>query len=76
MRIFVGNLSDLATASHLTHLFVKFGEVLSVDIMRDDINGHSLGFGFVEMDNVPGSIAIEQLDSCRFMNRYMDVNEA
>jgi RNA recognition motif-containing protein len=75
MRIFVGNLSDLATANHLSNLFVKFGAVLSVYIMEDDTSGHSLGYGFVEMDNVPGAMAIAELDSCRFMNRYMDVNE-
>ena len=76
MRIFVGNLNDLATARDLTAMFIKFGKVLSAYIMQDDINGHSLGYGFVEMDNVPGSMAIEQLDSCRFMDRYMDINEA
>ena len=75
MRIFVGNLSDLATANHLSNLFVRFGEVLSVYIMPDEINGHSLGYGFVEMENVAGAIAISELDCCRFMDRYMDVNE-
>lgn len=76
MRIFVGNLSERVTAIHLSSLFVKFGTVLSVYIGRDDTSGHSLGYGFVEMDNVPGAIAIEELDTCRFMNCYMDVNEA
>lgn len=75
MRIFVGNLSELTTADHLSGLFVKFGEVLSVYIMPDEVNGHSMGYGFVEMDNIAGAIAISELDSCRFMNRYMDVNE-
>lgn len=76
MRIFVGNLSELATAAHLSSLFVKFGDVVSVYIMSDEFSGHSLGYGFVEMDNTAGAMAVAELDSCRFMNRYMEVNEA
>lgn len=76
MRIFVGNLSDMATADHLSNLFVKFGEVLSVYIIPDENNGHSLGYGFVEMDEIPGAIAIAQLNCSQFMNRYLEVDEA
>lgn len=76
MRIFVGNLSDMATATHLSNLFVAFGDVLSVCIIPDEINGHSLGCGFVEMDDIPGAMAIAQLDSSQFMNRYIQVDEA
>jgi RNA recognition motif-containing protein len=76
MRIFVGNLSDMATATHLSNLFIKFGVVLSVYIMPNENNGHSLGYGFVEMDEVPGAMAIAQLDSSQFMNRYIEVDEA
>lgn len=76
MRIFVGNLSDMATATHLSNLFIKFGVVLSVYIMPNESNGHSLGYGFVEMDEVPGAMAIAQLDSSQFMNRYIEVDEA
>ena len=75
MRIFVGNLTEMVTASHLANLFIKFGTVLSAYIERDDTNGHSLGYGFVEMDRLSGAVAVAQLDSCRFMNCYMDVNE-
>lgn len=75
MRIFVGNLTEMVTATHLASLFIKFGAVLSAIIIRDDTTGHSLGYGFVEMDNLPGAIAVAQLDTCRFMNCYMDINE-
>lgn len=76
MNIFVGNLSQLTTARHLSVLFIQFGKVHAVKIIRDDITGHSMGIGFVEMDNQCGAIAIQQLDCMNFMNRYMEVKEA
>ncbi len=76
MHIFVGNLSSLTTREHLSRLFIKFGKVLSVKIETNTSTGHSLGFGYVEMDNIPGSIAIRELDSRNFMNHYLEVIEA
>lgn len=76
MNIFVGNLSDKTTSGHLSHLFIQFGKVLSVKIIRDSLTGRSLGYGFVEMDNRSGAMAIQQLDRMNFMNHYMEITEA
>jgi RNA recognition motif-containing protein len=76
MNIFVGNLNALVTSSHLSDLFVRFGKVSSVEIIRDAFTGRSLGFGYIEMDTTAGEMAIQQLDCINFMNRYMEVNEA
>lgn len=75
MRIFVGNLNEKVTSFHLIRLFITYGKVVSAYIMPDGTNGHSLGFGIVEMEDNNAAMAIEGLDSCRFMNRYMDVYE-
>lgn len=76
MRIFVGNLSEKVTSFHLITLFITYGKVSSAHIIPDDANGHSMGFGFVEMEDNCAAMAIEGLDSCRFMNSYMEVYEA
>jgi len=76
MRIFVGNLSEKVTVTHLVSLFVIYGKVNSAYITPDDMSGHSMGFGFVEMEDNSAAMAITALDSCRFMNRYMEVYEA
>ncbi len=75
MNIFVGNLNDVITARHLLQLFLPFGIVYSAQIIRDTITGHSLGYGFVEMDNRTGKIAINELNNLKFLNRYLEVEE-
>jgi RNA recognition motif-containing protein len=75
MRIFVGNLNDKVTSFHLTRLFITYGKVISAHIMPDGTDGHSLGFGIVEMEDNNAAMAIQGLDSSRFMNRYMEVYE-
>lgn len=76
MNIFVGNLSNRTTAQHLSELFLQFGQVISSKIVIDIITGHSRGFGFIEMDNRSGIVAIQKLNNMSFMNCHMKVNEA
>lgn len=75
MNIFVGNLNKKTTAHHLFQLFLQFGKVISVRIMMDNQTGHSLGCGYIEMDNQAGTVAIQNLHERFFMNTYMEVNE-
>ncbi len=75
MKIFVGNLSIMTTAKHLSALFIEFGKVFSVTITHDHPTGKSLGYGYVEMDAVPGKTAIRKLDNMNFMTRYLSINE-
>jgi len=75
MNIFVANLNKKTTARQLFQLFLQFGKVNSVRIVMDDETGHSLGCGYIVMDNKAGAMAIQNLHERCFMNCYMEVNE-
>ncbi|MHC4657967.1 MAG: RNA recognition motif domain-containing protein [Planctomycetota bacterium] len=49
MNIYVGNLSLETTEDDLRQAFAAFGQVRSVNIVRDRDGGESRGFGFVTM---------------------------
>jgi len=49
MNIYVGNLSAKTTEDDLRQAFTGFGQVRSVNIVRDGATGESRGFGFVSM---------------------------
>jgi len=49
MNIYIGNLSYGVNEDNLKSLFVEFGEVESVKVIKDRFTGRSKGFGFVEM---------------------------
>jgi len=49
INLFIGNLSRITTGEELAVLFARAGEVVSVDVMRDPINGISRGFAFIAM---------------------------
>jgi len=65
----------MTTAKHLSGLFFEFGKVISVTITRDHLTGKSLGYGYVEMDGIPGKTAIRKLDNMNFMTRFLNINE-
>lgn len=76
MNIYVANLNKKTTAHQLFQLFLQFGRVTSVRIVMDDNTGHSLGCGYIEMDDKKcGVSAIRNLHERFFMNAYMEVNE-
>jgi RNA recognition motif-containing protein len=47
MNIFVGNLTAAVTAEDLRRLFAGFGSVVEARIMKNTVNGKSLGYGHV-----------------------------
>ncbi|MFB0525250.1 MAG: RNA recognition motif domain-containing protein [Phycisphaerae bacterium] len=49
MNIYVANLSRETTEDDLRQAFEAFGQVRSVNIVRDGVTGESRGFGFVGM---------------------------
>ena len=49
MNIYVGNLANQAGDDDLRQAFEAFGQVESVNIIKDRFSGESRGFGFVEM---------------------------
>ena len=77
MNIYVGNLSFDATEADVENAFGEFGDVQSVNIIKDRDTGRSRGFAFVEMrDNQAGQEAIEGLNEQQIAGRNVTVNEA
>ncbi|MFB3885147.1 MAG: RNA recognition motif domain-containing protein [Thermodesulfobacteriota bacterium] len=77
MNIYVGNLSFDASEESLRQLFEPFGEVTSINIIKDKYSGQSRGFGFVEMpDRAQAQAAIDGLNGKELLGRQINVNEA
>lgn len=77
MNIYVGNLSYDATEADVEQAFSQYGEVKTVNIIKDRDTGRSRGFGFVEMhDRQAGEQAIAGLNLKEIAGRAVTVNEA
>jgi len=77
MNIYVGNLSFDATEADIEQAFAEFGDVKSVNIVKDRDTGRSRGFAFVEMhDKQCGQQAIDGLNDQQIAGRPVTVNEA
>lgn len=77
MNIFVGNLAGETTETELTDMFQAFGQVKSVQVMRELFSGVSKGFGFVQMPGKAHSLAaISALDGKELHGKPLRVNEA
>jgi cold-inducible RNA-binding protein len=77
MNIFVGNLSFKADETAVRNAFAAFGQVTSVNIIKDQATGKSRGFAFVQMTNSPeGQAAITALNGKELLGRPLTVNEA
>ena len=77
MNIYVGNLAREVNEEELQKEFMAFGEVTSVNIIKDKYSGQSRGFGFVEMPSKSeAEAAIAGLKGKTLRERTLDVNEA
>jgi RNA recognition motif-containing protein len=77
MNIYVGNLSYEVTEDQLMEEFTAFGEVSSLNIIKDKYSGQSKGFAFVEMPSLQeGQAAINGLNGKIVDNRALTVNGA
>lgn len=77
MKIFVGNLSSIATERQLERIFADYGTVRSTKIITDIATNRSKGFGFVEMENrKDGERAIEKLNNTSLNQQRMTIHEA
>ena len=77
MIIYVGNLGDEADEKGIEELFKPFGQVVSVELVREMFTGKLRGFGFVEMPGKAHSLAaIAGLNGKDFAGRALKVNEA
>jgi len=76
MNIYVGNLSRQTTEDDLRQAFEAFGQVESVNIVKDRFSGESRGFGFVSMPSKDESQkAVEEMNGKDLMGRTINVEE-
>ena len=77
MNIYVGNLSFEVTEEDLRQAFEAFGQVTSINIIKDKYSGESRGFGFVEMPTkAEAQSAITGLNEKELKGRTLKINEA
>ena len=77
MNIYVGNLSNDATEDDVRQAFEAFGEVSTINLIKDKFSGESRGFGFVEMPTKSeADAAITALNGQEVKGRAINVNEA
>ena len=76
-NIYVGNLAFDVSEDDLQTAFEEYGQVASVNIIKDRETGKSRGFAFVEMnDGQAAKQAIEGLNLQSIGGRNVTVNEA
>ncbi len=76
-KIYVGNLNFQTDEETLRSTFSQFGQVDTVDIVRDRESGQPRGFAFVEMANDgEADAAINSLNGQAVDGRNLTVNEA
>jgi len=77
MKIYVGNLSSDTIESDLEAAFGEFGQVTSVNIIKDKETSQSKGFGFVEMAEVSeGQAAIKEMNGKELKGQELKVDQA
>lgn len=77
MKIYVGDLDYGVTEDALKAAFSEFGEVSSVNIVKDNFSGMSKGFGFIEMpDNSEADKAIKALNGSLLEERRIKISQA
>ncbi len=77
MNIYIGNLSRDVTEEDLRQAFEGFGQIGSINIIKDKFSGQSRGFGFVEMPGkAEAQAAINGLNGKELKGRTLSVNEA
>ena len=75
-RIYIGNMNFSTTEESIRELFSKYGQVDSVEIIKDKYTEQSKGFGFVEMEDDVAQKAISALNGTDFEGRRIRVNFA
>ncbi|RYF86882.1 MAG: RNA-binding protein [Chitinophagaceae bacterium] len=76
MHIHVSNLHSNLIEADLMRLFSKFGEVASVELMRDKLNNRSLCHGFIDMPvKKEAEQAVASLDKSDVNGRKVSVDE-
>ncbi len=77
MNIYVGNLADEVNEQDLCKVFEVFGQVESVNILKDRFSGKSKGFGFLKMPSKDeAQMAIKEANGTDLKGTTIKVDEA
>lgn len=77
MNIHVSNLAYNVTEDDLRTLFSEFGEVSTVNVVKDRSSGQSRGFGFVEMlNNSQADKAMKALNGSKVKDQFIKLSQA
>jgi RNA recognition motif-containing protein len=77
MNIYIGNLSFRTTEATLKSLFVEFGKIDGIKVIKNRFSGKSKGFGFIEMpSNSEADQAIKALNGNRVDGNSIKVRPA
>ncbi len=77
MKLYVSNMLFKITEDDLRQAFSQFGQVESVDIVKDRDTGKSKGFGFIVMPSAEeAQAAIDGLNDSELSGREIRVSEA
>lgn len=73
--LFICKLNPLTRAKDIATIFARFGEIISVEIVRDKESGHSLGYGFIEFkDEKSCEIAYRKMDGTLIDDKRVHVD--
>lgn len=72
-KLFVGSLPATTTEESLRALFVPFGKVHSIKLVRDLFSGQCKGFGFLEMEGHEARAALNGLNGRTFEGNQLKV---
>ncbi len=76
MNIYIGQLPYTVTEDEIKQLFSEFGEIESLNLVKDRFSGQSKGFGFIDMpNNSEADKAIKALNKTMLNGREIKVNQ-
>ena len=75
-KLYVGNIDYGVSERELESLFVKYGQVVSVNIPVDRYSGKKRGFGFVTLKNTKDALRALDLNGTEFKGRQLQINFA
>ena len=76
MQIYVGQLPYNVNENELKEIFSEYGEIASLNLIKDRFTGRSKGFCFIDMpNNSEADKAIKALNKSSIQGREIKVNQ-
>ena len=77
MNIYIGQLPYSVNEDEIREVFTEYGEIASLNLIKDKFSGQSKGFGFIDMpNNSEADKAIKALNKSMLKGREIKVNQA